>query len=133
MDEKPRNPKEPILNKPMKKWMTAIFFITGLDAFIFFIFFWKITGDIDKTRTVVFAFMCVASLVLAFSVRSFQRTIFRKDIFSNRYLVGGVAIGLILLFLSIYLPPLQKLLSTQPLGIVEWAIIFTVSLIEISE
>jgi len=132
MDEKPRNPKEPILNKPMKRWMTAIFFITGIDAFLFFIFFWKFTGDIDKTRTMVFVFMCVASLILAFSVRSFQRTIFRKDIFSNRYLVGGVALGFVLLLLSVYLPPLQKLLSTQPLSIIEWLIILSVGLIEIS-
>ena len=132
MDEKPRNPKEPILNKPMKRWMTAIFFITGIDAFLFFIFFWKFTGDIDKTRTMVFVFMCVASLILAFSVRSFQRTVFRKDIFSNRYLVGGVALGFILLLLSVYLPPLQKLLATQPLNILEWLIIFSVGLIEIS-
>jgi Ca2+-transporting ATPase len=132
MDEKPRNPKEPILNKPMKRWMTAIFFITGIDAFLFFILFWNFTGDIDKTRTMVFVFMCVASLILAFSVRSFQRTIFRKDIFSNRYLVGGVALGFVLLLLSVYFPPLQKLLSTQPLSIIEWIIILSVGLIEIS-
>ncbi|MBU2540115.1 HAD-IC family P-type ATPase [Patescibacteria group bacterium] len=132
MDEKPRNPKEPILNKDMKRWMTTIFFITGINAFLFFIFFWKFTEDLDKTRTMVFAFMCVASLILAFSVRSFQRTIFRKDIFSNRYLVGGVIIGFVLLFSSIYLPPLQKLLATQPLSIMEWLAIFSVSLIEIS-
>ncbi len=132
MDEKPRNPKEPILNKSMKQWMTAIFFITGLDGFLFFIIFWSLTGDIDKTRTVVFAFMCIASLVLAFSVRSFKKTIFRRDIFSNYYLVGGVVISFILLLISLYLPPLQKLLSTQPLGVAEWTIIFSVSLIEIS-
>ena len=132
MDEKPRNPKEPILNKPMKRWMTAIFFITGIDAFLFFILFWKFTGDLDKTRTMVFVFMCIASLVLSFSVRSFKKTIFRRDIFSNLYLVGGVAISFILLLTSLYFPPLQKLLSTQPLGIGEWAIIFMVSLIEIS-
>lgn len=132
MDEKPRSPKEPILNKPMKRWMTAIFFITGIDAFLFFIFFWKFTGDLDKTRTMVFVFMCVASLVLSFSVRSFKKTIFRKDIFSNLYLVGGVAISFVLLLVSLYLPFLQKLLSTQPLGAVEWIIIFGVNLIEIS-
>ena len=33
MDEKPRDPNEPILNKPIRKWLTAIFFITGLARF----------------------------------------------------------------------------------------------------
>lgn len=131
MDEKPRNPKEPILNKPTKHWMAAIFLITGIAAFLSFFILWKLTGDIQKTRTIVFALMCFDSLIFAFSVRSFKRTIFRKDIFSNRYLVGAVAISFLLLVGAIYLPPLQKLLSTQPLGAVEWLIIFGISLIEI--
>jgi len=131
MDEKPRNPKEPILNKPMKYWMAAIFLITGLAAFLSFFILWKLTGDLHKTRTIVFALMCLDSLIFAFSVRSFKRIIFRKDIFSNRYLVGGVTIAFLLLIGAIYLPFLQKLLSTQPLGIVEWLIIFGISTIEI--
>jgi len=131
MDEKPRNPKEPILNKPLKLWMTAIFFITGLVAFLLFFFLWKLTGDLHKTRTIVFALMCFDSLIFAFSVRSFKRTIFRKDIFSNRYLVGAVIIAAILLVGAVYLPPLQKLLATQPLGLTEWLAIFSISLIEI--
>jgi len=131
MDEKPRNPKESILNRPLKLWMTAIFFITGLVAFLSFFFFWKSTGDLHKTRTIVFALMCVDSLVFAFSVRSFKRTIFRKDIFSNRYLVGAVIISAVFLIGAVYLPPLQKILATQPLALTEWLIIFTISLIEI--
>lgn len=131
MEEKPRNPKEPILNKPMKKWMAAIFAITGLAAFFSFFFIWKLTNDLHLTRTIVFALMCFDSLIFAFSVRSFKRTIFRKDIFSNRYLVGAVAISFLLLIGAIYLPPLQKLLSTQPLGVMEWSVIFGISLVEI--
>ncbi|MFA4999609.1 MAG: HAD-IC family P-type ATPase [Parcubacteria group bacterium] len=131
MDERPRDPKEPILNKPLKIWMSAIFFITGLAAFLSFFLFWKLTGDLDKTRTIVFILMCVDSLVFAFCVRSFKRPIFRKDIFSNRYLIGAVIISFILLIGAIYLPPLQKLLVTQPLLLTEWLIIFGISFVEI--
>jgi len=131
MDERPRNPKEPMLNKPLKLWMTAIFFITDLAAFLSFFFLWKLTGDLYKTRTIIFALMCIDSLVFAFSVRSFKQTIFRKDIFSNRYLVGAVIIAATLLIVAIYLPPLQKILATQPLIITEWLIIFGISFVEI--
>lgn len=72
-------------------------------------------------RVIVFALMCVDSLIFAFSIRSFRRTIFRKDIFSNRYLVGAVTISMFLLLLAVYAPPLQKLL----------AVIFGISLVEI--
>jgi len=131
MDEKPRNPKEPILNKPLKLWMTAIFFITGLAAFLYFFFLWNLTGDLHKTRTMVFALMCLDSLVFAFSVRSLKRTIFRKDIFSNRYLVGGVIISTVLLIGALYFPPLQKILVTQTLGTMDWLTIFCISTTEI--
>ena len=132
MDEKPRNPKEPILNKPLRLWMTAIFFITGLTALLSFFSFWKLTGDLDKTRTMVFALMCVDSLIFAFSVRSFKRAIFRKDIFSNRYLVGAVIISAVLLVGAVHFSPLQKLLTTQPLSMMEWVVIFGISFMEIS-
>lgn len=131
MDEKPRNPKEPILNKSLKLWMAAVFFITGLAAFLSFFFLWKLTDDLQKTRTIVFALMCVDSLIFAFSMRSFKQTVFRKDIFSNHYLVGGVIIGVGLLVGAVYFAPLQKLLATQPLHLFDWLIIFAVSLIEI--
>jgi Ca2+-transporting ATPase len=131
MEEKPRNPKEPILNRPLKLWMTAILFITGIAAFLSFFFTWKLTGDLYKARTMVFALMCLDSFIFAFCVRSFKRTIFRKDIFSNRFLAGGIMIGLVLLIGAIYFPPLQKLLSTQSLEMTEWLVIFGISAIEI--
>ncbi len=131
MEEKPRHPKEPILNKPLKLWMVVIFFITGLAAFLSFFFFLKLTGDLNKTRTIIFVLMCVDSLLFTFSIRSFKRTIFRKDIFSNRYLVGAVIISAVLLIGAVYFTPLQKLLATQPLGINEWLLIFGISLVEI--
>lgn len=130
MEEKPNDPKESIINRPMRLWMLAIFFITGLAAFLTFVFLWKLTGDLEKTRTIVFALMCVDSLIFAFSVRSFRRSILHKDILSNRYLLVAVAIGVVLLAGAIYLPPLQKLLSTENLGWVEWVLILTVSIIE---
>ena len=131
MNEKPRSLKEPILNNPIKCWMASIFFVTSLAAFLSFIIFWKTTGDLDKTRTIVFVLMCVDSLIFAFSVRSFKQTIFRKDIFSNHYLVGTVAIAFVLLISAIYLPFLQKLLATQPLILAEWLIILGISSVEI--
>jgi len=132
MDEKPRNPKEPILNRPLKLWMATVFLITGLAAFLSFFIIWKLTGDISKTRTIVFALMCVDSLTFAFNVRSFRRTVFRRDIFSNRYLVGAVIISMLLLIAAIYVPFLQKILSTQPLGANEWLLIFSLAFAEMT-
>ena len=131
MEEKPRSPEEPILNKQTKSWMAAIFAITGVVTLLSFLLLWNVTGDVQQTRTIVFALMCLDSLAFAFSVRSSKRSIFRKDILSNRYLVGAVAVSAILLVLAIYAPPLQKLLATQPLNVFEWALIIGISFVEI--
>ena len=131
MDEDPRSPKEPILNMDLGRWMFSVFVITGFAAFLSFLFFWDFFGSVSKARTMVFVLMCLDSLTFAFSVRSFKRSVFRKDIFSNRYLTGGVIISFILLLGAVYLPPLQKLLATQSLNLVEWLMISAVVLVEV--
>ncbi|MFH1385690.1 MAG: HAD-IC family P-type ATPase [Patescibacteria group bacterium] len=131
MAEKPRSPDEPILNKPLKQWLAVIFFITGLTALIFFLIIWRTTGDLERARTMVFTLMCVDSLLFAFCVRSFKQSIFRRDIFSNHYLVGAVAISFALLLSAVYLPPLQKILGTQGLALGEWGLILAIGLAEI--
>lgn len=132
MSQKPRHPDEPILNAPIRKWMTAIFFITGLSAFLSFFLIGEVTGDIERTRSIIFALVCLNSLWFAFSLRSFTMTIFRRDILSNRLLTGAVGIGILLLLAGLYLPPLQIVLSAQPLIITEWLLIGAISLAEIS-
>lgn len=131
MDEKPRDPNESILSKPMRKWMISIFFITGSAAFLSFVGFWNMTGDLEKARAMIFALMCLDSLIFAFAVRSFKRPIWRKDIFSNYFLNGAVLIGLFLLASAVYFAPLQKLLSTQSLVATEWVLILLISTVEI--
>ena len=131
MEEKPRDPKESMLNKPMKKWMTSLFFISGLAAFFFFFTLWKFTGDLGLAQTMTFVLLCLDPLVLVFSIRSLKKTMFRRDIFSNWYLTGAVIIALFLILVAVYIPPLQKILATQPLGISAWVTIICFSFIEI--
>ncbi|MFA5022746.1 MAG: HAD-IC family P-type ATPase [Candidatus Paceibacterota bacterium] len=131
MDEKPRDPDEPILNKPLRNWMISIFFISGLAALLSFIGFWRYTGSLEIARTMTFALMCFDSLTFAFIVRSFKRPLWRKDIFSNKFLNGAVVISFVLLLLAVYFPPLNKILSTQPLVITSWFMIMMVGIVEI--
>lgn len=130
MHEKPRDPDEPILSPAIKKWMFTIFSINGLVTLCFFCLLYKANQDIEKTRTVVFALVAFDSLVLAYSVRSLRRTIFRRDIFSNHFLNGAVMISFALLVLAIYLPVLQNFLGTVPLGSNEWLMIVVITIFE---
>lgn len=131
MNAKPRRPDESIMNAPAKKWMAAIFFITGIAAFVSFYVIFNVTGDIDKTRTMIFALMALDSLLFAYNLRSLRKTIFRRDIFDNHYVNGAVIIGILLLGLGVYFPPVQAILHTQALNLIEWCVIFGVAVLEI--
>lgn len=123
MLRKPRDPHEPILSSKLKKWSAVVIVASFFAAFGIFLGFWKMTGDISRTRTVVFALMSLDSLAFAFTVRSFKKKVFRKDIFDNYYLDGAVLIGIILLLSAIYVPLLQRFINTIPLGLKDWGII----------
>lgn len=131
MDRPPHKYGEPILTPPLKKWLACLFAISGLAAFALFFFGLKFIGNLHLVRTMVFALMGLDSLVFAFSVRSFHRTIFRRDILKNRLLVAATLISFIFLITAIYTPFMQKLLATQSLQFSEWIIILTTSALEI--
>jgi Ca2+-transporting ATPase len=131
MNQPPRPKDEPVVNRPLKLWLTSIFLISGTAALALFMLGIKFTGDLDRARTMVFVLMGLDSLIFAFSARSFRQTIFRRDIFSNKFLVGAVSISFVLLICAIYVPALQKLLSTQSLIFTDWLIVFGFSFVEI--
>lgn len=69
----------------------------------------------DIVRTFIFASFSVYTLFLTFSIKSLRESIFRYNPFSNLYLVGGVAIGMVLTLIAIYFPAAQSLLDTVAL------------------
>lgn len=71
--------------------------------------------DEHQVRTFIFASFSASTLFLVFSVRSLRKSLFRYNPFSNIYLVYGVLAGLILTFLVVYTPSLQRIFDTVSL------------------
>jgi len=132
MKYKPIKADEPIMNNEMK----VIIFGMGIfrDLLILALFLWLISYkfDIIDIRTFLFALLGVKSLASIFSLRSFHRPIWRINPFSNMYLVGAVLISFLLLLAAIYLPPLQKILSTSAINDINiWILIIFFSILNI--
>ena len=66
-------------------------------------------------QTFIFASFGSYTLFLAFALRDLDKSIFKYNFFSNTYLIGGVSIGVVLILLAIYFPPLQSVLGTVAL------------------
>lgn len=101
------------------KRMKFLVMVLGIStsALLFLLYYWLIgRGHVEEiVRSFIFATFAIYSLILAFSLRSLERSIFTFNPFSNFYLTGGVFFGLILTALAVYLPWLQNILGTVAL------------------
>ena len=133
MQDKPRKKSEPILNREMKILIFIIGVLTDIVPFLFYLYLLFIVGqeNIDYIRTIIFALLGVSSLMFVFSIRSLRRSIFTKNIFSNKYLIGAILISLLLLIAPIYIPFLQNIFKTVSLGSQEWLIIIALGLVKL--
>jgi len=131
MDEKPINPKEPLIGKFYKKFIFAVFAVSGLSAASVFYLFYNLTGDIDKARTVIFALVAFDSLTFAYIIKSFKHSVFNPITFSNKYLNWSIGWALVVLIGGIHIPFFQSILKVSPIGMKEWGIVLGVSLTEL--
>jgi Ca2+-transporting ATPase len=123
MHEKPVARNMPIFSKGMRRTILAISLFTGIGSFIMFYVYWKITGDIDRARTITFLAVSLDSLVYAYSVRTFHTAFWRQNIFSNIWLIVAVVIAFTVQMLVIYTPFMAKILHATAPRAIDWCVV----------
>jgi Ca2+-transporting ATPase len=131
MKEKPISPIEPLINKTYKMFIGVVFLISSLSAAGTFYGVYKITGDIDKARTIVFILVAFDSLTFAYIIKSFRYSFLNKKTFNNKYLNGSIMAAIAILLVGIYVPFFKNILKVSPFGLKEWAVILVISLVEV--
>jgi len=136
MSDPPRKKKEKIIDKEIKTMIIAKSVLANLALFLIFIYFYQTTGNIELTRTIVFVGFAIDSLFFIFAIRSLRRPIWRINFWGNKYLIGAVLIGWVMLVSAVYAPFLQILLKTVPLNLGHWVLMigfgmFNLALIEV--
>ncbi|MEI8061314.1 MAG: HAD-IC family P-type ATPase [Candidatus Berkelbacteria bacterium] len=122
--------KENIIDRFVIQTSVILSLFVGLSATGLFYFFSQTLGDLSLGRTVAFGAISTASLIYIFSFKNLHQKIFEyKNIFKNKYLIFSVIYGLTLTALVIYLPILNKLFETKPLGFVHWLLILSVGIL----
>ncbi len=76
-----------------------------------------------KATTIALAAIIVTQIANGLTCRTTKESLFKVGVFTNRYLLIGIAIEIILIFLIVYLPPLQHIFSTAPLYLNDWLIL----------
>ena len=127
LSQKPRNPKESILNK---EFLATLFLQGGLIAICTMIAFHLglNTGSKAVASTMAFATLTLARLFHGFNCRSIH-SIFRIGFSRNWYSLWAFVSGLILLNLVLFIPVVQKLFSIAPLTGMQLGMIYLLAFI----
>jgi len=123
MSRRPEPFGAPLLNSQMK----FLIFIVGIGSnFILFgLYLWMLKNNfsLDLIRSVMFVGLAIDSFFFIYSCRNLRKNIWQYNPFSNIYVNLAVVLGLLLVMAALYLPGLQNLLKTSPLGFFEWSIL----------
>nr|BAL56591.1 calcium-translocating P-type ATPase, PMCA-type [uncultured prokaryote] len=121
MDQPPRPPKEPIINRPMVRGIIAqTVAITAVVLAAFFLGLRWGNGTEALARTMAFVTLSASELARAYTARSERYPLFRLGVFTNPYMQYAVAASVVLLLAAVYVPFLQPVFDTIPLGWREW-------------
>ena len=112
---RPLKGKVRLFDPLMRFLILVIGLSTSLLLFALYYALMRLGYDEATVRTFTFAAFGTYTLLVALSVRSLDKSIFSYPLFSNRYLTGGILIGLVLMAVAIYLPPLQSVFDTVAL------------------
>lgn len=121
-----------LLTKEMKFIIVIIGLITDLMLLALFCWLWKDGLDIAYIRTMIFACLTVDSMFYAFACKSLRQNLWHINIFSNKLLSWSVVLGILMLAAAVYVPFLQTLLKTVPLGIYDWLVVFALGAAEVA-
>jgi len=119
MERKPRDPKKSMFTDGLG--FRIIFqglVLTAISLAVFYYGFNKY--GLDEARTMIFAVLGLSQLTHLLNVRSAKATMFTKQLFTNRYLWGAIAISVFLQLIVILLPVMRPVFGVTGLNKEEW-------------
>jgi Ca2+-transporting ATPase len=127
MNRPPRDPTTPILTRVLQ-WRIAL--VSGLllaAAFGFFELTLASGGSVAEARTMAVNVFVFGELFYLFNCRSLTQSMFALGVFSNRWLIGGVSLMILLQLGYTYLPFMNTAFQSAPLHAAQWALILGAS------
>ena len=121
MQMPPRPAHEPIINRRMViGMMTQTITLTAMVLLVY-----VIALDIypQQAQTMGFLTLCFAELPLAYTARSERYALLKIGLFSNHAMQWAVLASILALLVVTYVPFLNQLFNTVPLGLEHWAML----------
>ncbi|MDM0550611.1 calcium-translocating P-type ATPase, PMCA-type [Clostridium perfringens] len=130
MNNPPRNPKEIIFIKSDKiQLIINGVLIGGITLFAFKLGERLYADSLIHAQTMAFVVLSVSQLFLSLSLRSNIKSAFSLGIFSNKYLVYSILLGIFLQVIIISISFIANIFKVTPLLLYDWIVVILVSLI----
>ena len=127
MKRKPRNPRTGIFTRPVVALMVAGGLWSTLINLGLFIWAMNSGRSQAEAMTMTFVSLVLVQFFKAYNFRSDRHSIFNRP-FENKWLNTAILWEAVLLLLIVYVPALHEPFNTFSLPLVDWAIIFALSL-----
>jgi len=125
----PLDPRKPLLTRElvMRIGLVGLLLLAGS----FGLFKWELLhgSSVAAARTCAVNVFVFGEIAYLFNCRSLHHSMFRIGLFSNRWVLGGVGLMLLLQLLFTYLPAMNTAFGSQAIGREEWLLILAASLI----
>ena len=125
----PRNPRAPILT-PELLWrvlLVSTFILFG--AFGLFVWEQQAGRSLEQARTVAVNAVVFVEVFYLLNCRSLTRSMFHIGVFSNRWLIVGVAVMVGLQVLFTYAPFMNHIMSSAPISLDAWLRILALGIV----
>jgi Ca2+-transporting ATPase len=122
MKARPRRRGETVFNKEVLIYLILAGVWTGVVTLGMFLWSTHSGRPFEEAQSMTFVTLILLEFFNAFNCRSFDHSLFKIGLFSNKWLVLAILWELILLNLIIYVPVLQGPFNTHSLTLEDWAI-----------
>ncbi|WP_423223478.1 cation-translocating P-type ATPase [Candidatus Amarolinea aalborgensis] len=128
MQQPPRPPREPIINRIM---LIRIAIMTVALTAVVLTAFWvglREHGQ-DLAETMAFATLALAELPIAYTSRSERYPLLRLGFFTNKWMQMAVGVSILLTIAVIFVPFLNGPFNTVPLTAAQWELVIPLALV----
>ncbi|TDQ42362.1 cation-translocating P-type ATPase [Aureibacillus halotolerans] len=122
MRRKPRPLKEGIFSRGLAWKIISRGFLIGAASLLAFWLTLNESGELIEAQTVAFLTLVMAQLIHVFDCRS-DHSIFHRNPFQNMFLVAAVLLSFLMVLVVVYVPGLQTIFHTVPIGWREWLLV----------
>lgn len=127
MERKPRDPKRALMTIPLLLRTALVsLIIVGGGYWLFYFEITRAGETVEQARTAVINTIVLVETFYLFNCRSLNRSVFKIGLLTNRFVLAGAATMVALQLALTYLPFMNTLFGTAPLGLEPWGGILAV-------